>query len=190
MVDEMDASAADDFSTRPGCLGFLARLLNAGGESGNRAAVGASEEPLPYRRKDWLLSKGERAFYEALCMAVDARAHRIFCKVRLADLVWLPKGVSKRQSHQNRIQSKHVDFVICSAEGLRPLLVIELDDRSHEREDRRQRDAFVDRALAAAGLPVWHAPAAAGYRVEELAERVRRGCAERVEPSAALGPGS
>lgn len=173
-ADEINVATADDLSTRPGCLGFLARLLSAGSDSGQRGAVGAGEEPLPYRRKDWLLSKGERAFYEALCMAVDAKGHRIFCKVRLADLLYMPKGVNKRQSHQNRVQSKHVDFVICSAQELRPLLVIELDDRSHEREDRRQRDAFVDRALAAAGLPVWHVPAAAGYRVEELAERLRR----------------
>jgi len=43
------------------------------------------------------------------------------------------------------------------------MVAIELDDRSHEREDRMKRDAFVDRVFEAAVLPILHIPAAKGY---------------------------
>jgi hypothetical protein len=38
----------------------------------------------------------------------------------------------------------------------RPRLVVELDDRSHDRADRQARDAFVDQVLYAASYPILH----------------------------------
>ena len=35
-----------------------------------------------------------------------------------------------------------------------PLHVVQLDDRSHDRSDRRARDALVDAALRVAGIPI------------------------------------
>lgn len=132
-------------------------------------AVGTQE--LPYRRKDYLLSKAEHSFYQVLLRAVGDR-WRVFAKVRLLDLVWLPRGTANAQSHRNRVQSKHVDFVLCSPAGCVPALVIELDDASHEREDRAARDRFVDRVFEAAGIPVLHVPARRTYAVAELARRI------------------
>jgi hypothetical protein len=54
--------------------------------------------------------------------------------------------------YTNKIDRKHVDFVLCNPETLRPLAGIELDDKSHERADRRQRDSFVEGVFEAAGL--------------------------------------
>ena len=97
----------------------------------------------------------------------------VFAKVRLLDLVDLPKGTENRQSHTNRVISKHVDFLLCDREKLSPLLVIELDDSSHERDDRAQRDAFVDEALGAAGLPILHVSANRSYAPKELADLIQ-----------------
>jgi very-short-patch-repair endonuclease len=52
-------------------------------------------------------------------------------------------------------------------------LVIELDDKSHDDEERQTRDAFVDRALGAAGLPILHLSARRTYSTRDLAEQVR-----------------
>jgi hypothetical protein len=151
-----------------GCIpGVLVRLARAFTPTGPPA-----EFALPYRRKDYLLTRGERVFYHTLGHCLDADRHRIFAKVRLLDLVWLPKGTTQRQSHRNRVQSKHVDFVICSADALRPLLVIELDDRSHDRADRQERDAFVDAALRSAGLPLLRMKAAANHDRNALAAQI------------------
>ncbi|MEZ6243006.1 MAG: DUF2726 domain-containing protein [Phycisphaerales bacterium] len=159
-----------------GVICFIALVLSKKIEGDTLLSGG---ERLDYRRRDWLLTKAERSFLAALDAAVSG-GHgldgvRVMCKVRLADLVYLPKGMdrSSRARQQNRVNQKHVDFVLVSTDELRPLVVIELDDSSHEREDRRARDGFVDRALGAAGLPLVRVAAARGYVPGELAGRVR-----------------
>lgn len=127
------------------------------------------DEPhFPYESQP-LLSNAEASFLRVLDLAVDGRA-RVFAKVRLADLIATKRGLSnsERAKAFNRIQSKHVDFVLCDPDTLIPLAALELDDRSHERNDRRERDDFVDRACAAASLHVIHMRAGHGYSVHEL----------------------
>lgn len=131
----------------------------------------AKRPSLPYKKRDYLLTPAERSFYEVLRGITQDQVH-VFPKVRLLDLLYLPKGTEDRQAHMNRIQSKHVDFVLCDLQNVRPLLVIELDDASHEREDRKQRDAFVDQALEAASLPILHVPARHTYAPKELADLI------------------
>jgi Protein of unknown function (DUF2726) len=145
-------------SEQRGCLLAIFSVL------GIRSKASAS---LPYRRKDYLLTKAERSLFGVLSEAVKDR-HFIFAKVRLADLVWLPKGTESRQSHFNKVQSKHVDFVICDRASVRPLVCVELDDASHSESKRQTRDAFVDAALRAAGLPLIRVPARRAYNVADL----------------------
>jgi len=149
------------------------QLLNRVMASQRGERLGLADEPLPYRRKDYLLSKAELSFYEVLRQALAQSDQLVFAKVRLLDLVWLPKGTPNPQGWRNRVQSKHVDFVLCNRRELRPELVIELDDKSHEEDDRQVRDAFVDRALAAAGLPILHLSARRTYSTRELSEQIR-----------------
>ena len=47
--------------------------------------------------------------------------------------------------------AKHLDFVICNKD-LAPVVAIELDDASHDAEDREERDDFVDAVLRAGEL--------------------------------------
>jgi len=128
--------------------------------------------PLPYRKRDYLLSSAERAFYDALVPAAGPDLV-VFAKVRLDDLFWLPNNTAARQSWRNRIAAKHVDFVLCSRPTLTPVLAIELDDASHAQDARQARDAFVDRVYATAGLPVLHQPVRAGYAVDALRGTLR-----------------
>jgi hypothetical protein len=124
-------------------------------------------DALPYQRRPSLLTPAERFFYGVLSQAVDSR-YPIFAKVGLGDLLTVPRGVLKCFAYRNRISQKHVDFVLCAPDDLTPLLVIELDDSSHARLDRRERDACVDAALGAAGLPILHVPAQHAYAPAEL----------------------
>jgi hypothetical protein len=130
-----------------------------------RTATGG--ESFPYEKVGTFLTIAERSFYGVLCQGLDSR-YQIFAKVRLSDLVEVRWGTSGAQGHQNRINQKHVDFVLCTANDLTPQLVIELDDSSHSRRDRRERDAFIDAALAAAGLPILHVQAQPTYAPAEL----------------------
>ena len=49
-------------------------------------------------------------------------------------------------------------------------LAVELDDSSHRRSDRRQRDAFMDKAFRKAKLPLFHIPCKRSYGAGELGE--------------------
>ncbi len=135
--------------------------------------------PPPYvLRSEGLLTIAERGFFGALEMAAAKAGQetgvplRVFAKVRLADLLKTPVGTERWQMWQNMIQQKHVDFVVCAGEELRPIAAVELDDSSHDRAGRGDRDEFVDAAFEAAGLPLRRERVAGrgrGYSVEDLA---------------------
>jgi hypothetical protein len=55
---------------------------------------------------------------------------------------------------------------------MRPLAGIELDDASHARADRQERDAFVARVFAAASLPLLRIPVQRAYDLQELSARL------------------
>lgn len=122
---------------------------------------------LPYRRVESLLTPAERSFYGVLKGAVDGQ-YEVMCKVRLMDLLDLPKGTPERQAHVNRIISKHVDFVLCRPSDFSPRLVIELDDASHQQKRRQERDDFLNEALHAAVLPLLRVTARSHYPPAEL----------------------
>ena len=120
-----------------------------------------------------LMSPGELKFFRALEAAVGSQ-YRVFSKVRLADIVRPEKTGDNRAWYAafGVIKSKHVDFVVCDPETLEFQLIVELDDKSHDRSDRAERDQKVDDILAQANIPVLHVPAKAAYSTEELRGRL------------------
>jgi hypothetical protein len=118
-------------------------------------ALAKSDDPefYPYKLAQSLLTPSEAAFYVALLLAAGQR-YVVFAKVRLADLCHnLDRWADTRAF--NQLSSKHVDFVLCDAATFRPVLAVELDDRSHLRANRRHRDAFVDGVFHTMGLGVY-----------------------------------
>jgi hypothetical protein len=105
----------------------------------------------PYFRRGFLLSKAEQSFFEILRnVALD---HIVFAKVRLADLVAADERHRSWLAHFNRVRSKHIDFVICDL-LFRPVVAIELDDKSHRLPHRRKRDEEVDKLFEEVRLPL------------------------------------
>ena len=100
--------------------------------------------------------------------------YRIFGKIRLADIIQTPKGLSNsaRASAFNRICARHIDFALCDPRTFEIIGVIELDDASHGRQSRRRRDRFVDEALTAAGVPFVRITAQRGYVAAEIREKI------------------
>lgn len=128
---------------------------------------------LPYAAIPILLTNAEQRFFVALQAAVPEGL--IICpQVRLANLV----RPTARKAQQNTydfygIQAKCVDFVLCNRATTAPRLVIELDDASHARQNRTERDAFVDAVLAAVRLPVLHVRWQRRYDTAQLAADIR-----------------
>ncbi|MFC1759143.1 DUF2726 domain-containing protein [Planctomycetota bacterium] len=128
-------------------------------------------EIFPYQKREALVTRNELLFYRELHSAIDNH-WAIFAMVRIADLIQVKTGTQKRQSWQNKINCKHIDFVICDPHHLEPVLAIELDDRSHQRADRVRRDEFVNAALEAAELPLLRIKAAREYFADEIASEL------------------
>jgi len=116
------------------------------------ALLSLRDGPLPYERRGVFLSPAEINFLRSLQFAVR-EDWLIFSMVRLADIIKVRPRTRKFQSWNNRIQGKHLDFVLCDLETLDVKLAIELEDITAP-TDRGQRDRFVNTALAAAGVPL------------------------------------
>lgn len=128
----------------------------------------ARTEILPYRLRDDFLSAAELSLYHLVSSSAPDDL-RVLAKVNLGDIFFVHEGgPGSRMGWRNRIDRKHVDLLLCDERTMRPRLGIELDDRSHAREDRRERDDFVDRAFGAAAVPLLRIPVQTSYNVHEL----------------------
>ncbi|MDW5416342.1 MULTISPECIES: DUF2726 domain-containing protein [unclassified Iodobacter] len=120
-------------------------------------AKGAEEEGAwPFYAKN-PLSSPEQVLYFRLLQAMPE--HMVLAQVQLSCLLGVKKGHNYR-AWLNRINRMSADFVLCNKDSS-IVAVIELDDATHQRQDRIIADAKKDRALTAAGIRVirWQAKA-------------------------------
>lgn len=105
---------------------------------------------LPYIKK-YLLTKNEYYFYGKLKCIAEKYNLQILAKIRLADLVETEKELpyKERGKYFNKIKSKHIDFVL--VDNMKVVLLIELDDNSHQKQKRIERDDFLNAVLNKVG---------------------------------------
>lgn len=122
-----------------------------------------------YQPAKALFSPAERAFLGVLDQAVGDE-HRVFGKVRVADVVSVKHGLSNpaRQSAFNRISAKHFDFVVCRADDLSLVCVVELNDRSHSSERSQSRDKFLAEVCRNINVPLLMVPARRTYSIQDV----------------------
>ncbi len=126
---------------------------------------------LPYVARGKLVTKSELRFYKSLYKAVQDD-FEIFAMVRIADILKVEEGHPNYRKWLNKILAKHIDFVLCDPGSLEPRVCIELDDQSHQRPDRIERDAFVDLAFESAGLPLVRIEVQKSYPPREVRELI------------------
>lgn len=136
---------------------------------------GAQGEPKPeYTQVKGLLTNAEHSFYKTLVNAKPINSV-IFCKVRVADLL-KPHSYKNRSEWQiafNKISAKHFDFVLCNAETLDVMCVIELDDKSHNTAKVKDRDLFLDKACSGAELKLIRFKAQKNYQVDSIRNSIK-----------------
>jgi hypothetical protein len=149
-----------------------------------RRSRGSSPDTLPYTLKPALFSPAERSFLGVLDQAIG-KHYQIFGKVRIADVIETERGLSAstRQAAFNRINAKHFDFLLCNRDDLAVVCAIELDDKSHRKNSRQERDAFIGDLCQSVGLPLLRVEAKRTYTVQELRTRILDATQRRLEPS-------
>lgn len=162
-------------SRRSGCL------LSLFGQGGD----GADESRLPYLAYESILTQAELSFYHVLAQALDVMGlSAVICpKVRLADIFRTEtQEYSEHVTYQNKIDRKHVDFLLCDADTFKPVAGVELDDKSHQSQRGMDRDAIVEKIYGCAGLPLLRFHVQRTYDIPDMVRYMRRelGLSEQV----------
>lgn len=152
---------------------FLIALLRKNNKTQQPQPDSAQFDPatLPYHSK-YILTSSEYKFYLALKSITDLQSYIICPKIGLKDLFVVNTEVRDYKRYWSKISQKHLDFLVCDS-SLHPLFAIELDDKSHSREDVKMRDQFKDALFHSAGLPLYRVPCANAYSDEYIRRYVR-----------------
>ncbi len=149
-----------------GLIGFIAR---------QRAGAALTGKPNGYLDRfapaAALLTANEAEFFRVAQAVLEPR-YRLFAKVLLRDLVEIV-GPGSKLGPLGKVGAKHLDFVVCDPATFRIVGAIEVDDVSHQREDRVTSDATKDAVLGQVGIPLIRVRAKGAYRRADVEEALR-----------------
>lgn len=154
-------------------FGFLVLIVLMPGFRFKFMAAFCGRLYFPYCKAN-LFTPAEKKFFSALDKSVGNR-FRIFAKVRIADAITIPDSLAAKFQGKRaffKIAAKHFDFVLCDVKTFETLAAIELDDNSHSRRDRKERDVFVDYVCQFAKLPLIRIKASNYYDFALLREKI------------------
>ncbi len=142
-----------------------------------------------FKLRDDFLSPAEKSFFLVLRGVIGADGE-VLAKIRLGDLFYPSRGdYGARAGLRNRVDRKHVDFLVCHPKTFEPWFGVELDDSSHAREDRKERDDLVNKVFAAAGLPLMRFAVRTAYAPGEVEDRlIREAGFQRIATSSPPAP--
>lgn len=157
-------------------LAFLAwwlnRYLNRKYPKNNNSI----NEPLPlpktdytafYSKKRNIMTNNELKFYRLLKYKTDKKNLLLFTQVALYSLI-----SSKDISYFNKIRSKTIDFVITDING-KIVTCIELDDPSHVKDNRQERDNFIDELFKQLDISLIRIPVQGYYDMQEIENKIK-----------------
>ena len=106
-----------------------------------------------YMPKASLMTESEMEFFKQL-QRVARDKYVVFPQTHLSAL--LDHKVKGQNWHAafRHINGKSVDYVLCDITTLKPVYAVELDDSTHDRVDRMDRDTEVERIFLQAKIPL------------------------------------
>lgn len=113
------------------------------------------------------MSAPELSLYRVLVELVEDR-YVICPKVALNDIFFIVRP-NENVHYFNKIFRKHVDFLLCHPQTLKPAFGIELV-KPIAKNDTRESDQFMQDLFLGAGLPLVRIPAGERYKIAELVD--------------------
>lgn len=127
--------------------------------------VVVKEELLPYRLREHFLTTPEVTLYRALKEMAGER-YVIYAKVALNDIFFIVRP-NENVHYFNKLFRKHVDFLLCHPQSLRPQIGVELV-RPIPTGGTRSTDLFMEDLFLTAGLPLVQIPSNDHYEISEI----------------------
>ena len=124
-----------------------------------------------YKPKGSVMTPSENEFFDVLLKIVNSQYY-VFPQIHLSSILDHKINGQSWKGAWGSIQQKSVDFTICDTRSRLPILVIELDDMTHDRDDRKLRDMKVDQVFEQAGLPILHFRTGAITDYEQVKSRI------------------
>lgn len=120
-----------------------------------------------YEKKEYILTQDELKFYKLLKYVTDKNNLLIFTQVSLYEIV-----KNKEYTDFNKIKSKSIDFVITDI-NTKIKLCIELDDQTHIRKDRQQRDIFINELFKQLDIKLIRVPVQRYYNMQNIEQKIK-----------------
>lgn len=150
-----------------GCLSFLFPKLNTRDISVTELPSDNEETTsYPYRASDRFLSPAEYSFFMVSKKVLSDRF--VICPQVPLSAIFFITDKQNYTAAYNKISRKRIDYLVCDGLTVKPLFGIELDDKSHERNDRIERDIFVENVFEASGMPLIRVPLKNAYSTSDL----------------------
>lgn len=106
-----------------------------------------------YLKKDYLMTPAEQELFNVL-LGLYGEKYFIFPQVHLSSIFEHKITGQNWRGAFRHIDEKSVDFVLCDKRGVRIILAIECDDKTHNEPDRVERDRIVNDIFKQAKLPL------------------------------------
>lgn len=124
-----------------------------------------------YKCKDFLMTKSEHEFFDIL-IDIAGDQYYIFPQIHLSTFLDNKIVGQNWRAAFKHINEKSVDYIICDKSYIKPIIAIELDDKTHEKDDRKERDYEVERILKEAGLILLRFKNNGFFNREEIKESI------------------
>lgn len=128
-----------------------------------------------YRPKRYVISLTELNFYNVLLEIAKEMDLILFSQVSLYNIV---ETKYNNQTAFNKIRSKTIDFVLVDKNNCRIKLCIELDDYTHKRYDRMERDKFINKLFSDLEIDLIRFKASNYYNKEALKKIIQESIKE------------
>lgn len=127
-------------------------------------------ERLPFRLRKQFLSSTELSLFGALQKMSEGR-YVVCPKVALNDIFYIQRP-NENVHYYNKIFRKHVDFLLCEANGMKPAFGVELL-KPITKEGTRSSEQYMEDLFLSAGLPLVHVRSSEKYELAELVHLFR-----------------
>lgn len=126
-----------------------------------------------YKSNGKLLTQSELVFFQSLLPIIPPNMY-LLSKVKLQDFI-KPAGNGKSTyGAKQKINRKHVDFLLIEKSTSRILGVIELDGDSHQAANQKEKDSFLEKTLQQAEIPLKRIKVQKEYDQDTLRDEVFR----------------
>ena len=139
-------------------------------ENNNKKAIQKNISYSEYYKKDYVMTQTELTFYRKLKEVTDKLELTIFPEVDLERIINVKNNNS---ASRNRIKSRSIDFTIVNNKNCKIVCCIELDDYSHNRNDRKKRDEFINELFESVELKLFRIKVGY-YNMEEIEKNIKQ----------------